>query len=105
MDGIDNYQHNPSQSSRQLRCLKSKGEQRRRSFCGFGILLVTITLQKNYRETESKTLTARIMKIVGFFVKFQLKVFLQKFREINSTYSFFFLLQKFREIIATLNPI
>ena len=60
MDGIDNYQHNPSQSSRQLRCLKSKGEQRRRSFCGFGILLVTITLQKNYRETESKTLTARI---------------------------------------------
>ena len=67
MDGIDNYQHNPSQSSRQLRCLKSKGEQRRRSFCGFGILLVTITLQKNYRETESKTQTDYTMIIVGFF--------------------------------------
>ena len=36
--------------ARQLRCLKSKGEQRRRSFCGFGILLKVIMFVKKIEQ-------------------------------------------------------
>ena len=98
MDGIDNYQHNPSQSSRQLRCLKSKGEQRRRSFCGFGILLVHNNYaEKNYRETESKTLTVRIVKIAVFSWNPKWRFFCKNFVKCIES----FLLQNFRESIST----